>query len=454
MKKTMILLGATALTLASCSQEDVLYVNQKADNNVIAFTARTSKTTRAKDFTTDNLESFMVFGLKGDMNEESPNLTEYFGQPVEFKKQNVPMADANGVLRDYFTSDTPYYYPTDNSPITVMAFAPTTLTGVAGWTTDGKFTITNYTVKDSIDKQEDIIAEWVALWRPTLEEMEDEDIAEHWYKNDIVFEHALTKVFVSSASNSDTRYKYEVAGVKLGNVAKTGSCVGRQAFHDDEDPENSDPEGIDNKYFKWTVDENSVGDFTYIFDEPIEISNTGKTSLMSYTGEKGSFLMLPQQLKAEIVSENPESESVVQLEMKDGVAYVALLIRITYNQTGEVVYPYAEGVEAITETIGEGDDAVEYAWAAFPVASEWQMQRYVDYYVDFSKGAGYVAPGADSKIEFTPILGEKIIFFENVWSWDPNAEEYPVPGGNDVTLTEGAYEGVVNTGSVSDPFGD
>lgn len=251
--------------------------------------------------------------------------------------------------------------------------------------------------------------------------------------NDLYFEHALTKVFVSGASNSDDRYKYEVAGVKLGNVAKTGSCVGKQADDDT-------PEGIYNKYFKWTVDEDSYGDYTYIFDEPVEIG-TEMTPLMTNVGEKGSFMMIPQQLKAEILTENPETESVVKLQMKEGVSYIALLVRITYNKTGDVVYPYAEGVDAITETVND----VEYAWAAFPVASKWEMQRFVDYYVEFGNGAGYVAPGADEVLEYTPILGPQIYFFEEVCSWDDQ--------GNENTVGQG-YEGTVNTGSVEDPFLD
>ncbi|MDE5749914.1 MAG: fimbrillin family protein, partial [Duncaniella sp.] len=68
MKKSLFLLSAAALALASCSQEEVLDINtSKVDNNVITFRPRTGKASRSLDITTENLQSFKVLAFKGDM---------------------------------------------------------------------------------------------------------------------------------------------------------------------------------------------------------------------------------------------------------------------------------------------------------------------------------------------------------------------------------------------------
>ena len=51
MKKGLILMGAAALVLSSCSQEDVLSVNNTTNNdNHISFRVRSNKSTHIKRY--------------------------------------------------------------------------------------------------------------------------------------------------------------------------------------------------------------------------------------------------------------------------------------------------------------------------------------------------------------------------------------------------------------------
>ncbi|MBD5336101.1 MAG: fimbrillin family protein [Bacteroides sp.] len=451
MKKSLFFLGLTALTLASCSQEDVLSINNRLqDRNAIAFTARTPKTTRANDMTTNGLESFMVYGMKGDINErdEDPSykLTDFFGGAVEFKR--VFNTDDEAYPETYFMSDMPYYYPGDGSPLTFVAYAPSDLKNV---TLDDqcKLSFSEFTVNEDITEQLDPVFDCTpnALY---YDESGEPNIIY------LTFKHALTKVFVSAAwKGSDNPYNYEVAGVKFGNIAVSGNCQ-----YDDR---NCDEEiGEELWWFEWSPGQSS-NELVYIFDEPIEIGESS-TPLMSggmdqeQPDRKGSFLMIPQQLKAELsnTSESAEYNSVKSYVFKEGVSYIALLLRITRPavQSGEeiVVYPFEQGVANISEEV----DGKTYAWAAFPVGSKWTPNCYTDYVVDFSKGAGFVAPGAEGideensvtgerlDLEYTPILGQRIIITEEIGTWD----------NGDAVTVDHQYEATLNQGTIEDPFLD
>ncbi|MDE6317224.1 MAG: fimbrillin family protein, partial [Muribaculaceae bacterium] len=70
MKKILFMMGAAALALSSCSQEEVISANNgKNDANLITFRVRSQKPSRAMEFSTYNLDDFMVYGFKGDPDD-------------------------------------------------------------------------------------------------------------------------------------------------------------------------------------------------------------------------------------------------------------------------------------------------------------------------------------------------------------------------------------------------
>ncbi|MDE7381395.1 MAG: fimbrillin family protein [Muribaculaceae bacterium] len=413
MKKTLFMLAVTGLALTSCSQEDVVYVNHRNDD-AITFRARMNRPTKAQDFTTENLDSFKVYGYLGDINEietEGP-LTDYFKKAVEFKRD---MTD-NDNLSMYFTSDETYYWPNDGSWFSFLAYAPSDLTGVSS-NTNGELHFSNFEVNPDIEKQIDLIAEAGAGAKdPELD---------GWDELFLYFKHALTKVYVSAAKNSNPEFDIEVAGVKISNIAMKGDCVFNGLSRED-----------DEIHFDWTPS-SELGEVVYIFDNPVKIEEDS-TPLMDRDAANGSFLLIPQQLLND--RKFTEDSNMIAFNFKEGVAYISLLVRVVHTGSNAVMYPFKEGVEDITETV----DGKQYAWASFPVGSLWSAQRYVEYVVDFSRGLGYVAPGAREDLEYTTILGPEIRFTEEVAEW-----------------SEGLYSDVgeshvvdVDQRDVEDPFGE
>lgn len=481
MKKSLFMLSAAALTLASCSQEEVLNVatGGRTDNS-IAFQANAGKSTRATEFNTANLDAFKVFAYQGsgDVDDlrglyeandgvvsDDDLLTDYFGQAVEFKITE-DMYDGENGTGQLFVSDKPYYWPSDYSWLTFMGYAPTTLAMTANGY--GEMHLDGFTVKENIEDQLDIITTCTPGRRDDTAE-DEYPVIPMW------FEHALAKVYVSGAVCEDERYTYQVAGVKLGHIYKKGDYtfnkINSLALSEQQSESGtlgdhkllSDDEHL---YHYWEADESSLGDVTYIFDEPITIG-TSTTPLMNggndeETGsldKKGCFLMIPQQLDNTPAEEYDENDNVRKYIFDENAAYVALLIRITYDM-GEgkdprVVYPYSKGVDNISETI----DGVKYAWAAFPVGSLWRASRYTNYTVDFSHGAGFVAPGSEGvdvievlgepsvhkDLDYSPILGGEIRFIEEVADWDQ---------GNGNTVDQIHGEAVVDEAGFDDAFGD
>lgn len=447
MKKIVFMMACAALTLSSCSQDEVVGVNNgnKADN-LITFRTRTPLIPRSQEFTTGNLSEFMVYGFKGypeDNYEAQKPMDPFFENgPVLFSD------NGSGI----FTSETPYYYPIDGSSLYFVAYAPATLQ-VEPTGDYGGVKIENYTIKSDIEEQEDIIFE---------------NGAGHLDYNEgdmeLTFKHALTKVFISKLGNSGNPYRYEIMGVRFGNINNTGTYLyrGIKSIEPETDENGTfDSEGYlcdyeGNGHFWKTVGE-QTDVIEMIFDEPIILDNEHSSiEFMSGNADdpKGSFMMIPQQLSSTAVNNG----SMEQGAFTNDMSYIAFLVRITNtdkeftntNEDGEeiteecVVYPYDEGVESISRTFGEGDNAVTYAWAAFPVSSLWVPGSYIDYFVDFSKGAGFVAPGADASVEFKPILNHEIRFIESVGEWRDGSKD-TIDQENQLGMDEG---------NVDDPFGD
>ncbi len=429
MKKGLFFLGIAAMTLASCSQEELIDINNTAVNgNAISFRAHTGKATRAMEYSSTNLDDFMVYGYKGDIDDANDTMVPYFldGKPVKFTRET------GGLL---FTSETPYYYPVDGSWLTFLAYAPSSMEMQPSGDRGG---IKNsFTVDADINKQIDLIfASSGSNLGP-----EDDDM-------ELTFSHALSKVYISELRNKDTRFKYEIAGVKFGNIHNSGDVeyfgeLWQQHGEDDQNEVMNEKGYIANEggqiFCKPTGEQ--TDEIEYIFAAP-KVLDKDATSVEIMTGvdtegtTSEAFMLFPQQLSKNYLNEAGDG---VNGKFGEGMSYIALLVRITNTITGDVIYPYEEGVDAISKTL----DGVTYAWAAFPIASLWVPGNYMDYLIDLSNGAGFVAPGA-TEHEYEAIFGRQIKFYETVDDWN---------NGGDVTVTE-EHVIQVDEGGDDDPFND
>ena len=461
--KKVVMFGAAALALTACSSEDVINpgTTREHEPGEISFRARLAGSTRGMDIVTDELNEFMVAGLKGLPEDVEDGIisemTPYFEWTQFTKETNYP---------NRFYPENPLYYPNDNSMLYMPAYAPANAKCDDVETPlDGGIVFKGFAVHEDIERQQDLIV-GAGVGRYT----ESSDY------NSIDFQHILTKVYVAAAKNEDSNFNYSVAGVRFGNIYLNGDGQFRtKAIVDvDGNPIDAADASWQNDAILWETN-GDLTDITYQFPAPIEIG-ADDTDLMDGDTGVGSFLMIPQQATYTSASSDENAEGTGDsstnetLKFEEGVSYIALLIRITDSQ-GEVYYPFPKGVEQITQTI-DGD---AYAWAAFPIASRWKAGTSTIYKIDFTHGAGFVAPGAEGyaddflnnnenvdvnavkasraddsnhiDLEYRPIIGTKIRFdeiFVRGWEESDSTTEF----------TSQKYAVSLDEGSTNDPFED
>lgn len=186
MKKNLFMLGAAIVALSSCTQDEVLNVNE---NRVISFESHVNKNTRAVEETTSALENFYVFGYYG---AGATNVFSNFAV-TDDKETSVLWTAAN----DYYFAA----YATSNTTSAKLNNA-----AFAG----GKLTFTEYTVND----EQDLVA---AVTGP----IDNSGMSNNTVNLD--FKHMLSKV-VFELTNSSSEYKMQVADISF-NVNTKGTCV-------------------------------------------------------------------------------------------------------------------------------------------------------------------------------------------------------------------------------------
>lgn len=186
MKKSLFMLGAAIVALSSCTQDEVLNVNE---NRVISFESHVNKSTRAVTETTSALQDFFVFG--------------YYGAGATNVFNNVAVADdvQTTVL---WTAASDYYfaaYATANT----FSVKKNNVTFA-----EGKLTFADYAVTDT----EDLVA-------AVTPKIDNSSMTQSTV--DLDFKHMLSKV-AFELTNSSSQYKMRVADITF-NVNTKGKCV-------------------------------------------------------------------------------------------------------------------------------------------------------------------------------------------------------------------------------------
>ncbi len=187
MKKNLLMLGAAIVALSSCTQDEVLNVNE---NRVISFESHVNKSTRAvTNTTTADLEKFYVFGNHGATNvfnnvEVTKGVSGWqYTNPVAWTANNYKFAA---------------YATTNESDQLTPGYS------------DGVLTFSDYVPNDASD----LVAAVASVDNTGLANA----------PVNFTFQHLLSKVQFVLKNNSTEDYTMKVGAITF-SVLKQGDCV-------------------------------------------------------------------------------------------------------------------------------------------------------------------------------------------------------------------------------------
>lgn len=187
MKKSLFMLGAAIVALSSCTQDEVLNVNE---NRVISFESHVNKSTRAvTNTTTADLEKFYVFGNHGG--------TLVFNNVAVTK---------SGSAWEYTN---PVAWTANNYKFAAYATTNESAQLTPGYS-DGVLTFSDYVPNDASD----LVAAVATVDNTSLTNA----------TVNFTFQHLLSKVQFVLTNNSTENYTMKVGDITF-SVLKQGDCV-------------------------------------------------------------------------------------------------------------------------------------------------------------------------------------------------------------------------------------
>lgn len=375
MNKTIFMMAAAAITLASCSSDETTDV---AKSSQISFTAKVGKNSRGAETTTLNLDKMWVTGY--DITDAAAP-TVYFDDQV-FNKT----ADAQSTQ---FIPERPWYWQTGKS-YKFIGIHPAKTDWMGTLNIEANNVSYTAEIPTAIADQKDLIIDAV--------KGQANSDAETGVKME--FKHILSQLQFK-VKNTNQHLTYHIAGIRIVNAANKGSFT------------------FNTETRQGTWAEQTEGKVTYemLFKDPIELVTTGQTEAF-LTPENSGAMIVPQKL-------TPWNGAVVSNGAPfDGGAYIALLINVKYTADGKYMYP----AKASTDK--------DYGWVAVPVPAAsgntqaiWSMGNKYIYTLDLSKGCGkvdpvnpnpgggVVDPGGKDPEPGANIFGKSIFFTVTVADW-------------------------------------
>lgn len=281
MKKQFFFMAAVAIALSSCSNEDLVEVN---NGNAIDFrvTMGAETNSRGVETTNNNLDKFYVTAVN--------NSKLYFHDEL-FSK-------AAGATK--FTSTNIYYWPGDESNVDFYAY------GYAGDLKSLDADLNNATINATSQKinftpatapanQLDLIVAKASGSSTTEGTVE------------LPFNHALSQIQIF-AKNTNANYTYEVTGIKIANVKPTGvyDFTGNGSWSASGDPTS------------YVVD--------YAENTVITLDGTAQNLSNLNDANNTGAMLIPQQLIE------------WQKSTSDKGTYLAVKVKITMTGTGTEIY--------------------------------------------------------------------------------------------------------------------
>ena len=347
MKKAIYLLSLAAVSLASCSNDEVITLNQ----DEIKFAAVTDNASRADINTTTNLEAFKTYA---------------------FVEENGTKTYVNGVVANRtegtstFELAEKFFWPA--TPVNFQFVAPTSVD-----ITDGK--INNYVCDES--NQADLI--YAAAINKTKADATEGVLP-------INFRHALSQLVFKVTSKKEYGLNVTVKEIRIVNVRKGGTLTYPTA--DTTDPNYSETENggfgdsnqetelNNNSWGVWSYDENNADEKqsnTYALDVVDMNANANVDNLTADVTAvgKSNYLIMPQQFTKAVVSSTTWTGTSFMLD-------------VVYVKNGVTVYEGWVAVPAVAETISNG-----------AYNNQWKQGKKYIYNFIIGEGGGYVVPDPD-----------------------------------------------------------
>lgn len=373
MKKSFLFAAMSIMVLTSCSNDDIVDVN---NGSGISFRTSLDKAvTRANATNLQNLAAFNVTAI-GDGKS-------YF--------TNLGVTSANNGA-DWTTAST-YYWP--SYQLAFFAYAPQTPSGTVSIENVAK-KITDFSPAQAVTDQKDLV---ISYNTGTKALNENSGVAMN-------FKHALSQIEVKAKCSND-KIKIEVMGVKLVNAAAKADF----AF-----PETETDTGFalqQNQWSNWVEKDDPAKAYMIKGQQAVTLTADAQSVMFG----DNNFMLIPQKL----TKWNGTTATTG--------AYLSVLCRIYSLDGGNetLLYPQPTTID---------DKAGKYAFSAVGIDTDWDPGKKYIYTLNFCDnggGAGEIDPTptdptnpADPTIDPTPIpggnggdpiLGNPIKFTVTVDNW-------------------------------------
>lgn len=375
MNRKLFFAAMAATALASCTNDDLVEVNQ---GEGIAFRASLDKAlTRG---TTTNLQNLNAFNVTAFGQGEANN---YF--------TDMPVTKEG----DSWKPASTYYWP--GFDLKFFAYAPQDLKNVS--INKNAQTITDFAPDQTVARQKDLL---VSYNTGNKKDNEAKGVAMN-------FKHALSQIEVQ-AKCSNEKIKIEVIGLKMVNAAAKANFTFPNA------ETNTAYKLEQSQWRDWTKDNH---DKAYMIKDKGNKVTLTKDAQSLMFGE-GGMMLIPQQLTA-----------------WDGTAsttgaYLSVLCRIYSLDNGNETLLYPRPV------VGDNKDG-KYAFSAVAINTNWEPGKKYIYTLNFcgeNGGAGEIDPNPTNPVEPTDpdveekpgtggeeILGKPISFTVTVDEWTDQTED-------------------------------
>lgn len=349
MKKNLFFFAAAAIALASCSNDDVVDVN---NGSGISFRASVDSRASWADFPEgnsleqSNFEDFYVTAYNSTTKEE------YFAID-RFIKNN----------EGAFESTHTYYWP-DTDPLDFYAYNLDVAVYTPGVFDGDNAFYSNLTIGDNenkiiVDNANKALKMTNFVTYPFTDYQTDLAVAYAQGSKaanetngvELNFKHIFSQIKIL-AKNTNKSYTYKVKGIRLGNVKAIGDMEYKEGT------------------VTWKNMTSDVYNFGYIYDTPYTLTETA-TQIMNHNSIKSHD---NQGLQAMVI---PQKNSAWDKDNTSSTgSYIGVLVQVLSDKNKQV-FPNTEG---------------KYAWVAVPVQIDWKNNIQYVYTLDFSYGGGSAAP--------------------------------------------------------------